>query len=90
MTTINTSNNSIVGYNYQKVPGLVTSNQAQSRAGLTIAMRDRTNLNRNVMFTFPANLSTPNFGAGSPTILGKTQDPVLPEGVTYAGKQITF
>ncbi len=90
MSSIYSNNNANVSYNYQKVPGLVTSNRLQSQAGLAIAMRNRTNINRNVMFDFPANLTTPNFGAGSPTILGKTQDPVLPEGVTYAGKQITL
>jgi len=86
MSTIN-NNNANVAYNYQKVPGLVTSNQVQSVAGLTISMRDRPNLNRNVTFLFPTNETTPNYGAGSPT-LGARTNTVIDSTVTYAGRQV--
>jgi hypothetical protein len=81
------SNSANVAYNYQKVPGLVTSNKAQSQAGLTISMRDRPNLNRNVVFLFPTNEATPNYGAGSPT-LGARTNTVIDGTVTYAGRQV--
>lgn len=81
------SNNANVAYNYQKVPGLVTSNQAQSLAGLTISMRDRPNLNRNIVFLFPTNETTPNYGAGSPT-LGLRTSTVIDNTVSYAGRQV--
>lgn len=90
MSSMNTSNNAIVSYNYQKVPGLVTSDILQSKAGLAIAMRDRTNLNRNVNFSFPANLTTPNFNIDNPTLSGRTSNSLLPDGITYAGKQISY
>jgi len=86
MSTIN-NNNANVAYNYQKVPGLVTSNQVQSIAGLTISMRDRPNLNRNVTFLFPTNEATPNYGAGSPT-LGLRTTTVIDDTVSYAGRQV--
>jgi hypothetical protein len=76
-----------VAYNYQKFPNLTTSNKAQSEAGLVIALRDRTNINRNVVFLFPANMATPNYSAGSPTLGARTKtfiDPVTP----YAGRQV--
>ena len=89
MSSINTLNPN-VAYNYQKVPGLVTSDRIQSQAGLTIAMRDRTNINRNVTFLFPANLTSPNFGAGSPTISGQYINSTLVDEYKYVGKQITY
>lgn len=76
-----------VAYNYQKVPGLVASNQAQSIAGLTISMRDRPNLNRNVVFLFPTNETTPNYGAGSPT-MGLRTTTAIDDTVSYAGRQV--
>jgi hypothetical protein len=79
----NTAN---VAYNYQKVPGLVTSNQLQSQAGLAISLRDNPNLNRNVAFLFPTNLTTPNYGAGSPTLLARSSIQTSGD-VTYAGRQ---
>lgn len=81
------SNNPNVAYNYQKVPGLVVANQAQSVAGLTISMRDRPNLNRNVVFLFPTNEATPNYGAGSPS-LGLRTTTVIDDTVSYAGRQV--
>ena len=81
-----TKNNANVAYNYQKVPGLVTSNQLQSQAGLAISLRDNPNLNRNVAFLFPANLTTPNYGAGSPTLLARSSIQTSGD-VTYAGRQ---
>lgn len=90
MATIPSNNNANVAYNYQKVPGLVISNQAQSQAGLAIAMRDNPNINRNVMFLFPSNMTTPNYGAGSPTLLARTQKPVMNDGVVYAGTQVSY
>jgi len=80
------NNNANVAYDYQKVSNLVTSNQLQSQAGLTIAMRDNPNLNRNVAFLFPINLSTPNYGAGSPTLLARSSIQTSGD-VTYAGRQ---
>lgn len=88
MATIPSSNNANVAYNYQKVPGLVTSNQAQSKAGLAISMRDNPNLNRNVMFLFPTNMTTPNYGAGSPTLMAVSSTNISSD-VQYVGKQIT-
>lgn len=79
-------NNANVAYNYQKVPGLVTSNQLQSQAGLAISLRDKPNLNRNVAFLFPTNLTTPNYGAGSPTLLARSSIQTSGD-VTYAGRQ---
>lgn len=79
-------NNANVAYNYQKVPGLVTSNQLQSQAGLAISLRDNPNLNRNVVFLFPTNLTTPNYGAGSPTLLARSSIQTSGD-VTYAGRQ---
>lgn len=79
-------NNANVAYNYQKVPGLVTSNQLQSQAGLAISLRDNPNLNRNVAFLFPTNLTTPNYGAGSPTLLARSLIQTSGD-VTYAGRQ---
>lgn len=81
-----TKNNANVAYNYQKVPGLVTSNKLQSQAGLTISLRDNPNLNRNVAFLFPTNLTTPNYGAGSPTLLARSSIQTSGD-VTYAGRQ---
>lgn len=83
------NNNPNVAYNYQKVPGLVTSNEQQSQAGLAISMGDKPYLNRNVAFLFPINLATPNFGAGSPTLLGRSSLQTAGD-VTYAGKQISL
>lgn len=79
-------NNANIAYNYQKVPGLVTSNQLQSKAGLAISLRDNPNLNRNVAFLFPTNLTTPNYGAGSPTLLARSSIQTSGD-VTYAGRQ---
>ena len=76
-----------VTYNYQKVPGLVTSDVAQSKAGLAISLRDNPNLNRNVAFLFPSDSSTPNLGAGSPTLLARSSVQTAGD-VTYAGRQI--
>ena len=81
-----TKNNANVAYNYQKVPGLVTSNQLQSQAGLAISLRDNPNLNRNVAFLFPTNLTTPNYGAGTPTLLARSSIQTSGD-VTYAGRQ---
>jgi hypothetical protein len=81
-----TTNNANVAYNYQKVPGLVTSNKLQSQAGLAISLRDNPNLNRNVVFLFPTNLTTPNYGAGSPTLLARSSIQTSGD-VTYAGRQ---
>lgn len=81
------SNNPNITYNYQKYPNLETSNLAQSEVGLTIALRDRPNLNRNVTFLFPANMATPNPGAGSPTMLAQTRTTI--DSVTpYFGRQV--
>ena len=44
MGTIASNNNANVAYNYQKVPGLTTSNRLQSQAGLAISMRDNPKL----------------------------------------------
>lgn len=82
------TNNPSVAYNYQKNPNLVTSNYAQSQAGLTLAMRDRPNVNRNVSFIFPINLSTPNFSAGSPTLGAFIQTGMIND-TEYAGKQVS-
>lgn len=87
--TINTNNNANIAYNYQKVPGLVISNQSQSTLGLTIAMRDDPNINRNVMFLIPVNLSTPNYGAGSPTLGAYTNTTVMGEDF-YVGRQVSY
>jgi hypothetical protein len=80
------NNNANVAYNYQKVPNLVTSNQLQSQAGLAISLSDKPNQNRNVAFLFPTNLSTPNYGAGSPTLLARSSIQTSGD-VTYAGRQ---
>lgn len=89
MAAINTDNPN-VAYNYQKYSNLTTSNVAQSKAGLTIALRDRVNVNRNANFIFPNNLSTPNFGAGSPTILSVISPPTIDGVITYMGYQVTY
>jgi hypothetical protein len=82
------NNNPNVAYNYQKVPNLTTSNFTQSQAGLIISNRDRPNVNRNTRFIFSANMSTPNYGAGSPTLLAVTNTTI--DGETpYMGKQVT-
>ena len=77
-----------VAYSYQKTPNLVKSFKKQSQAGLTIAMRSSTNYNRNVNSDFPVNFSTPNLGAGSPTLLA-TAYPNSVSAITYAGRQIS-
>jgi len=76
-----------VAYNFQKVPNLVTSNLPQSLAGLAITLRDQTQLNRNVNFLFPVPATTPNFGAGSPTLLGRSSVQTAGD-VEYAGVQL--
>lgn len=83
------NNNPNVSYNYQKVPGLVTSNLKQSKAGLAIALRDNPNYNRNLSFDFPSNQATPNFGAGSPTLLANTGPKPITD-TPYAGTQVTY
>jgi len=88
MAAINTINPNVT-YNYQKVPGLVTSNKAQSQAGLAIAMRDDPQSNRNINFMFPNNLATPNNGAGSPTLLAIRGPKPISE-YTYAGSQLPY
>lgn len=90
MSTINTSNNANVAYNYQKVPGLVNSNLIQSQAGLVISMRDKPNTLRNVSFLFPGNMTTPNYGAGSPTLLSNNNTIAMPENIQYAGRQVSY
>lgn len=76
-----------IAYNYQKNPNLVVDNKLQSQAGLTLALRDNPNFNRNVTFIYPTNQATPNYGAGSPTLFAK-QTP-KPIGVDpYAGSQV--
>lgn len=89
MSSINNLNPN-VAYNYQKVPGLVTSDRIQSQAGLTIAMRDRTNLNRNVAFDFPANFATPNYNINNPTLTGRVNSSILPDNEIYVGRQISY
>lgn len=80
--------NANVAYNYQKTPGLITSDKTQTLAGLAISLRDNTNLNRNVNFNFPIGMATPNYGAGSPTLLAlQSPRPVGEE--FYAGIQVT-
>lgn len=77
-----------VAYNYQKNPNLVNVNTKQSLGGLAMALRDNTNVNRNVTSIFPVNISTPNLGAGSPTLYAvASPEPIgrLP----YAGVQIS-
>lgn len=88
MGTINTLDPNVT-YNYQKVPYLVTSNKLQSEAGLAISLRDRPNINRNVNFNFPVNMTTPNYGAGSPTLLGVSSLQSVGD-VTYAGRQVSI
>lgn len=89
MASINNLNPN-VAYNYQKVPGLVTSDKIQAQAGLTIAMRDRTNLNRNVAFYFPVNFATPNYNIDNPTLTGRVNTSMLPDNAMYVGKQISY
>lgn len=89
MSSINTLNPN-VAYNYQKVPGLVTSDRIQSKAGLTIALRDRTNLNRNVIFDFPTNFATPNYNIDSPTLTGRVGSSILPDNEIYVGRQLSY
>lgn len=81
------SSNPNISYNYQKVPGLVTSNLAQSEVAKTIVFRDRPNTNRNISFLFPTNTSTPNPGAGSPTLLAQTRT-TIDEITPYVGRQV--
>jgi hypothetical protein len=88
MAGINT-NDPNVSYNYQKNPNLTTSNYAQSQAGLIISNRDRPNVNRNARFIFPANMSTPNYGASSPTLLARTGPATIDGEFLYAGRQVT-
>jgi len=89
MAAINT-NNPNVAYNYQKYPNLTTSNFAQSQAGLIISNRDRPNVNRNTKFVFPSNLSTPNYGAGSPTLLAVNKPATIDGETPYFGQQVTI
>lgn len=82
------ANSANVAYSYQKNPNIVVSNKAQSLAGLTIALRDNTSVNRNVTSIFPVNISTPNLGAGSPTLLViATPEPI--GKIPYAGMQVS-
>lgn len=58
-----------IAYNYQKNPYLVKTNKDQVQAGFVLTQRNNTQANRNVNSLFPANFSTPNPAAGSPTAL---------------------
>lgn len=81
------SSNPNINYNYQKNPYVVNSNYAQSELAKTIVFRDRPNTNRNITFLFPANMSTPNPGAGAPTLLAQTKTTI--DGTTpYVGRQV--
>lgn len=81
-------NRANVAYNYQKNPYLDTSNKSQALAGLAIALRDNTNFNRNVNYIFPINMSTPNLGAGSPTVAAISSPKTI--GINpYAGSQVS-
>jgi len=78
--------NANVTYNYQKNNNVVTSDSLQAQAGLTLVLRDDPGKNRNINFQYPINFSTPNPGAGSPTVLAITSPkPISLE--QYAGKQ---
>ena len=82
-------NNPNVAYNYQKTPGLVTSDPLQSVAALSVTLRNNPNYNRNISTLYPIGQSTPNLGAGYPTMLAIQ----YPKGVgiyPYAGSQVTF
>lgn len=79
--------NPSITYNYQKYPNLTTSNLPQALVGQVISQRDRTNTNRNVTFLFPADMATPNPGAGSPTLLAQTKTTI--DNITpYVGRQV--
>lgn len=82
-------NNPNVAYNYQKTPGLITSDTLQSVAGLSVTLRNNPNYNRNLSTLYPVGQSTPNPGAGYPTMLALQS----PKGVgefPYAGSQVTY
>ena len=81
--------NANVAYNYQKNPQSVTSDRLQSLAGLVISLRDDPTKNRNINFLYPISSSTPNPGAGSPTILA-IQSPKQISSEPYAGNQTTL
>jgi len=81
--------NANVAYNYQKNPQSVSSDVAQSIAGLVIALRDDPTKNRNINFLYPINNSTPNNGAGSPTLLA-VRSPKSVGTNPYAGNQTSF
>jgi len=61
--------NANVAYNYQKNNNVVTSDNLASTVGLKLSLRDDPTKNRNINFQSPVNFSTPNPGAGSPTVL---------------------
>lgn len=82
-----TQNNANVAYNFQKVPGLVSADPAQAIAGLKITLRDDPTKNRNINFLFPVNQSTPNPGAGSPTLLSYTKT-TIDNSTLYVGRQV--
>lgn len=81
--------NANVAYNYQKNSNVVTSDKLQSLAGLTLALRDDPTKNRNINFQYPINFSTPNPGAGSPTMLA-VKSPKLIGIDPYMGQQNNF
>jgi hypothetical protein len=81
--------NANVNYNYQKNSNVVTSDGLQSLAGLTLVLRDNPTKNRNINFQYPINFSTPNPGAGSPTVLA-VQSPKSIGLDVYAGQQNNF
>lgn len=81
--------NANVEYNYQKNSNLNTSDKLQALAGLTLTLRDDPTKNRNINFLYPTGATTPNYGAGSPTILAVQ----FPEQIginPYAGRQNTI
>lgn len=77
-----------VAYNYQKNININPSYKKQTQTGLAMALRDNTNANRNVVSVFPVNISTPNLGAGSPTLM-VTAYPEPIGRLPYAGRQIS-
>lgn len=81
--------NANVAYNYQKNFNVVTSDRLQAIAGLTLVLRDDPTKNRNINFQYPINFSTPNSGAGSPTMLA-VQSPKPISIDPYAGQQSNF
>lgn len=81
--------NANVSYNYQKNPNNATADPAQTLAGLTLVLRDDPTKNRNINFQYPINFSTPNPGAGSPTVLA-VQSPKSISIDVYAGQQNNF